>query len=110
MQNNTDIPFCCYCGQQIKWPLKYTVEHLVPKSKGGNNTLYNKRPCCHVCNCERGNSDLIQYLTKCYHKSLNPNSNKYLWETKMENIKYLLHYINTAGEKLYKNKAPKVGL
>nr|WP_267313724.1 HNH endonuclease [Nostoc sphaeroides] len=33
-----------------------TIEHLVPKSLGGSNSLSNLRLACFTCNNSRGNS------------------------------------------------------
>lgn len=32
-----------------------TVDHILPKSKGGSMTLDNLRPMCKTCNTKRGN-------------------------------------------------------
>lgn len=36
-----------------------TVDHIIPKSKGGPMTYDNLRPMCRHCNEARGNKDLI---------------------------------------------------
>jgi 5-methylcytosine-specific restriction endonuclease McrA len=30
-----------------------TIDHIVPKSKGGKNTLENLQPMCHTCNTKK---------------------------------------------------------
>jgi 5-methylcytosine-specific restriction endonuclease McrA len=96
--------FCCYCGRLIKSPLIKTSEHLVPKSKGGNNTHYNKRPCCSVCNKWRGNKPLENFKSEIKTLILKNQGyagfSKYHLETILENIEYLQFYIQTAKDKL----------
>jgi 5-methylcytosine-specific restriction endonuclease McrA len=44
---------CIYCSQ--KFPIdQLTLEHLVPRSLGGANALYNLRLACLPCNSRRG--------------------------------------------------------
>lgn len=35
-----------------------TLDHMVPKSKGGSNHITNMRPLCWECNQMRGNDDI----------------------------------------------------
>lgn len=39
-----------------------TVDHIVPISKGGNNTKVNLIVCSKKCNAERGNQKFYKYL------------------------------------------------
>lgn len=55
--------FCHICGLRIPGnivsfvhPLFGTVDHVVPRSKGGKNVLANRRPAHHLCNSSKGNS------------------------------------------------------
>lgn len=41
---------CVHCGR----PNSTTVEHVVPRSYGGLDTLENCRPACPPCNFRRG--------------------------------------------------------
>ena len=46
---------CCYCNRTFDKKNKATKEHIVPKSKGGDSTLKNLKPCCFECNSLRSN-------------------------------------------------------
>ena len=54
---------CCLCGLWMPPPevdlgesLRYTIEHLVPKSRGGDNDLDNLDGAHQYCNNFRGNT------------------------------------------------------
>jgi 5-methylcytosine-specific restriction endonuclease McrA len=68
---------CCYCGKRMfyswekdkKYRKKHlndlaTVEHIVPKSKGGSNHQDNTVIACGGCNVKRGNTNLDVWLKK----------------------------------------------
>jgi 5-methylcytosine-specific restriction endonuclease McrA len=54
---------CWICGHWIpvdlprNHPLEYTVDHVVPRSKGGPPTIANGRPAHRRCNSRRGVGD-----------------------------------------------------
>lgn len=104
--NTESKVFCCYCGRWIVYPLKETSEHIVPVSKGGNNTIYNKKRCCHRCNHWRGNHSLERFKTDVLHY-LNNNLRRMGYskqdlETMVENIDYMNTYMKSAGKKLFR--------
>jgi len=46
---------CQYCG--IVLPAgELTLDHVVPRSRGGSSTWENLVACCHTCNRRKGNS------------------------------------------------------
>ncbi|BAY99691.1 HNH endonuclease [Tolypothrix tenuis PCC 7101] len=47
--------YCWWCGNCMTQD-KLTLEHLMPKSLGGTNSLENLRLACFSCNNNRGNS------------------------------------------------------
>ena len=50
-----DKYFCLYCGSD-KFPVsELTIDHVVPKSKGGKTTWTNTICCCRTCNGRKGN-------------------------------------------------------
>ncbi|WP_442938035.1 HNH endonuclease [Nostoc sp.] len=63
---------CCWCSKQMT-NSERTIEHLVPKSLGGCNSLSNLRLACFTCNNSRGNSlfpphlkNTFEFLNKTY--------------------------------------------
>lgn len=42
---------CAYCGKDIF--LEYTMDHVIPMSKGGPHTINNVVPCCLSCNSKK---------------------------------------------------------
>lgn len=52
---------CIYCGASpIEDGAKLCIEHIVPKSKGGNNTAYNTVTACWECNKVKGVKELTE--------------------------------------------------
>src|SRR6202167_1454753 len=45
---------CQYCGVVLPSG-ELTLDHVVPRSRGGNSTWENLVACCHVCNRKKGN-------------------------------------------------------
>ena len=45
---------CQYCGEAMP-PGELTLDHVVPRSRGGNSTWENLVACCHECNRHKGN-------------------------------------------------------
>ena len=51
--------FCYLCGTKIDLLIdKYDLDHVQPKSKGGNSQLKNLHPTCSKCNYLKGNLSL----------------------------------------------------
>ena len=75
-----------------------TKDHILAKSKGGTDTLYNLKTCCAICNNLKANYDLsyedVKYLRALYR---NPN--------KMSK-KDLRDLINTERNKLVQKQKP----
>src|ERR1035438_2920859 len=45
---------CQYCGVVLP-ASELTLDHVVPRSRGGNSTWENLVACCHACNRRKGN-------------------------------------------------------
>jgi len=45
---------CQYCGEVLA-SADLTLDHVIPRSRGGNSTWENLVACCHPCNRRKGN-------------------------------------------------------
>jgi len=61
IEKNEDTK-CPYCDSNLSHE-NATADHIIPISKGGNNTQVNLVVCCKDCNNERGNLDFNNYLS-----------------------------------------------
>jgi 5-methylcytosine-specific restriction endonuclease McrA len=58
---------CGYCGRHAS-----TVDHIEPRSRGGQNTWENLIACCLGCNNAKGNKTLHQLGWKLRFKPISP--------------------------------------
>ncbi|MEE7442657.1 HNH endonuclease [Methylobacterium oryzae] len=74
-----EVGRCHYCDGQTfetqhcingKWqrpagqvsPNEATIDHVIPKSQGGNSYPANLVLCCHTCNQEKGNKPYDEFV------------------------------------------------
>lgn len=83
---------CFYCEEQIPFR-HWTVDHIVPRSKGGKNSLDNYLGACDECNVIRGTMDVktfkfIRYKPKKTRmaKRFNPKAKN--WRARMVDEPY----------------------
>jgi len=50
---------CQYCGQVLP-AAELTLDHVVPRSRGGASTWENLVACCHPCNRKKGNRLVVE--------------------------------------------------
>lgn len=60
---------CVYCGDNKN----LTLDHLIPKSKGGKNDWYNLVTCCDSCNKKKGDKTPEQAKMTLLQKPNKPN-------------------------------------
>lgn len=53
---------CYLCGEPVEYN-KMTLEHVIPKAKGGTNKIENLRPAHGKCNFAKGSKDLEEFLS-----------------------------------------------
>ena len=51
---------CYFCGKILPYEWA-TIDHLIPKSRGGSNELENLVAACHQCNHAKANRTLKEY-------------------------------------------------
>lgn len=65
---------CVYCGD----PNNLTLDHLIPKSKGGKNDWYNLVTCCDTCNKKKGDKTPEEAKMTLLRKPFKPNYYSFL--------------------------------
>lgn len=50
---------CQYCGK-VFMPNELTLDHVIPRSRGGASTWENLAACCKACNHKKGNSTPVE--------------------------------------------------
>lgn len=63
---------CQYCGKKLS-PNKLTIDHIIPKYKGGGNSWKNLVAACKSCNSKKGNFSLKKIDMKLIKKPIKPN-------------------------------------
>jgi 5-methylcytosine-specific restriction endonuclease McrA len=56
-----DGPSCVWCGREL-WRRDLTLEHVVPRSRGGHATAENALVACRRCNRRRGSRPVDAYV------------------------------------------------
>jgi hypothetical protein len=54
---------CVWCSTAV-WPRDRTVEHLLPRSRGGGDALHNLLPACRACNRARRSQSAAAYARR----------------------------------------------
>lgn len=60
---------CFYCGVLMmrnaneNHPRRFTIDHLIPLSKGGTSKRKNLVACCKGCNREKGNKTVREFVS-----------------------------------------------
>ena len=60
---------CVYCGNKKE----LTIDHVIPKSKGGDNSWNNLVTCCSPCNLKKGDKLLHETNMRMIKKPTEPN-------------------------------------
>jgi uncharacterized protein (TIGR02646 family) len=54
---------CAYCGCEMDWD-NFHIDHVIPKSKGGNGTYDNLVATCPTCNLYKGTLSVEEFKNK----------------------------------------------
>lgn len=74
---------CQYCGKNGS---NLTIDHVIPKSRGGKETWDNMVVCCARCNNRKGDRSLEEAGMKLTGMPYRPPSSLYLHMTRLSNI------------------------
>jgi 5-methylcytosine-specific restriction endonuclease McrA len=55
--HNREKGHCAYCGRQISLK-EATIDHILPQSRGGNDSWTNVALACRRCNLRKGNQTM----------------------------------------------------
>ena len=73
---------CLYCGSNKN----LTIDHVVPKSKGGTNEWKNLATCCHRCNTLKGDKTPEQVGLKLRYKPYTPELFSKVLDGNIQNV------------------------
>jgi 5-methylcytosine-specific restriction endonuclease McrA len=68
-----DEETCQYCGKHSR---ELTLDHVIPRSRGGQSTWENLVACCKVCNGKKGNH-LLKEVNMRLHRHPRPLTQEY---------------------------------
>jgi 5-methylcytosine-specific restriction endonuclease McrA len=74
---------CRYCGKNSG---SMTIDHIIPKSRGGADTWENMVVCCSRCNNRKGNQTLEEAGMKLTGSPYRPPSTLYLHMTRISGV------------------------
>lgn len=55
---------CWYCGKEFAGGRNLTLDHVFPRSKGGDSAMDNLVPVCQSCNSSKGRKDVLRWFAE----------------------------------------------
>jgi len=52
---------CWYCGREMNPFRDFSIDHIIPRSAGGNSFYENLVPCCRHCNHSKSGRSLEEF-------------------------------------------------
>lgn len=80
---------CYLCGEFVPFEL-FEVEHCIPLSKGGTNSMDNLFPSCHCCNAIKKDIYLEEFMWKISRIFMHQMEARYRGEEEWEVVHMLL--------------------
>ena len=77
---------CAYCGN-IFDKSKLTIDHIIPKSRGGKSSYLNCITACKRCNLEKGNRE-VRDFRPLYFRPFEPT----LYDLTLAKVKHTKYY------------------
>ena len=73
---------CVYCSSKKN----LTIDHVIPKSRGGKNTWANLVTCCNPCNIKKGNRTPEEVGMKLRQKPYEPSIFSFVLSSDVEEL------------------------
>lgn len=74
-----ELPRCHWCGCKLgKGGKKATIDHMVPRSKGGSDAEFNLVLSCESCNHDKG--DRMDFTRKEAKKNRHKSGRSAVWK------------------------------
>ncbi len=96
---------CFYCNVTLSQK-EASVDHIIPKSKGGSNDPSNYLISCRKCNSDRGSLDINIWVDKIINSEYNINMNKTVvgrvsWWNDSKGFGYIVAELDGREEKFF---------
>ena len=89
---------CQYCGDREK---SLTVDHIMPKSRGGKTVWNNLVVACKPCNLKKGNRTMVEAGLKLYKKPSKPDYYPYPLSIPTAPKSHVRSWLKYLPQKLY---------
>ncbi len=73
---------CCYCGKENPT----TLDHVIPKARGGSTTKANLVACCGDCNISKNHEEVLMWWRSKPFWTIEREQNLFLWLAKYHPI------------------------
>ncbi len=87
---------CQYCAVQCSQG-SATIDHVIPRSKGGKTTWNNVVVACHSCNRKKGNRSLDRISMRLLRKPKKPSWTEMVGDNSDSTLYEWLPYLDYAG-------------